>query len=217
MKPFIDLSGKKFYMLHVVRLSHKDGRLRPYYHCVCDCGNKVVVRADSFTTGNTKSCGCLNNLLSIERFMKIITKHGDAKKRLYKIWKNMRDRCSLSSIGKQRGRYYADRGIGVCKEWQEYECFREWAINNNYSNEKQIARINPNGNYEPDNCRWVDFATQQRNRRHSIRLEFRGHNKHLKEWAEMIGVKYNTLFQRYQVNPDPVYVLRPYRHGNTLC
>jgi len=217
MRPFTDLSGKRFYMLRVVSLAHKDGRFRPYYHCVCDCGNKVVVRADSFTTGNTKSCGCLNDALSMKRFMKVITKHGDAKTRLYRIWTNMRDRCAPQSREKRRGRHYAALGVTVCEEWQEYSRFREWALSNGYSDALQIDRINPAQGYEPANCRWVTPAMQQRNKRRSLYVEYMGQRKHLKEWAEAIGVKYHTLYARLQISSEPHYILRSYRHGNKVC
>lgn len=88
--------------------------------------------------------------------------------RLKTVWNNMMGRCNRKSG--QDYLYYGSRGISVCDEWRDYEAFRVWALNSGYDydapyGECTLDRIDFNGNYEPDNCRWVDIATQNRNRR----------------------------------------------------
>jgi hypothetical protein len=199
-----NLIGNVYGRLTVKEFSHKDKKYRTFWKCVCECGNEVTVRIDSLSSGNTKACGCLGRELSEERFIKTITKHGDTGKRIHRIWCNMRDRCS--AFGKERGEHYADKGVTVCKEWENYLTFKCWALNNGYSDDLTIDRINVNGNYEPSNCRWATLQEQERNKSNSIFIEYKGVNKHLKDWAEEFHIKYNTLYQRYKVNPDPEHV-----------
>lgn len=96
-------------------------------------------------------------------------KHGDAKyinskrARLYRIWDTMKQRC----LNKNRlsFHYYGGRGIKVCKEWLEYKNFKIWALNNGYKDSLEIDRINIDGNYDPNNCRWTTRKVQNRNTR----------------------------------------------------
>jgi len=206
-----DLTGKKIGRLTVIKVVSIDTKYRKYWLCKCDCGNETVVRGDCLTTRNTKACGCLKKELSVQRFMRVITKHGFHGERLYEIWQHMKDRCKAE--GKARGKNYADKGVCVCSEWMDYLKFRDWALKNGYQNDLTIDRKDPFGNYEPQNCRWVTIKEQQRNKRNSIFIEFNGQKRHLKEWAEVLGIKYHTLFQRYEINKDPEFVLRPYKHG----
>lgn len=164
MTKALDLSGKRFGHLVAIDRISKQGRSRKYtfWNCVCDCGRLCTVRTSSLVYGETHSCGCRER----------IRKHGMATKgkqhRLYKIWKGMRARC-LNSNSKPY-KYYGGRGIKIVPEWDDFKIFYDWAFENGYNpnaefGECTIDRIDVDGNYAPDNCRWVDLKTQAKNRR----------------------------------------------------
>jgi len=213
-KPFTDESGKAYFYLTLIKLHHKDSNFRPHYLCRCKCGKEKVIRLDCIKSGNTKSCGCYSKEFNKKRLLTYITKHGGSGTRLYKTWKNMRERCS--AFGKKKGKNYADMGVTVCEEWNDFEVFRDWAINNDYADNLTLDRIDVTCGYEPSNCRWITLQEQERNRRNSIYIEYNGVRKHLKEWAEELNIKYHTLYQRYKKNKEPELVLRPYKHGNKV-
>jgi hypothetical protein len=209
MRTKVDITGKIFNRLKVIDYSHTDKRSKSYWKCVCECGNEVIVRSDSLTSGNTKACGCLSKELKSKMAKTYLTKHGETKTRLYKIWSGMRDRCS--SFGTEKGKHYADKGITICKEWDEFIPFKEWSLSNGYESNLTIDRINVNGNYEPSNCRWLTIQEQERNRGNSIYVVYNGERKHLKDWSKDLNINYHTLYQRYKINTNPEYVLRKLR------
>lgn len=172
MSSRIDLTGQRFGRLVVLGLGYRKKRdddrgSRAYWDCECDCGNLCTIVSDSLIAGKTKSCGCYNRDALQKRVI-----HGGAHKghpeRLYYVWCCMRRRCNSP---RYKGyQYYGGRGIKVSPEWNDYGNFRNWAIQNGYDpNAKYgkctLDRIDDNGNYAPDNCRWVDMKTQNNNRR----------------------------------------------------
>lgn len=160
----IDLKGKKFNRLTVLEYAGKSKWL-----CKCDCGNLTTVIAPKLKSGHTKSCGCFQK----EQASKFNRKYEDIKKAriLRKKWYHMLDRC----YDKNSKRYkdWGGRGIKVCEEWHNFENFYNWAIISGYKGLPQkyesLDRINNNGNYEPNNCRWADAITQNNNKRNSRR------------------------------------------------
>ncbi len=158
-----DLKGQKFGYLTVLYRVENTGKSRAIvWHCKCDCGNECDVRSSSLISGHTKSCGCLRP--------KVITKHGDYGSRLYWVWRGMKSRCKNPKHKEYK--HYGGRGITFCKDWNDYSKFKEWAIASGYDkNARQydctIDRIDVDGNYEPNNCRWVDMKIQQNNKRNS--------------------------------------------------
>lgn len=118
----------------------------------CFCGNEFKTILRHIKTGNTKSCGCLN------------PKHGLINHRLYKAWANIIQRCNNSKTLNYKD--YGERGITICNEWKnDFIAFYNWSLENGYSENLTIDRINHLGNYEPNNCRWTDKKTQSRNTR----------------------------------------------------
>jgi hypothetical protein len=183
-----NLIGKRFGKLVVIaRVLPNDKWNSTRWLCKCDCGNKKVITRNSLIRG-TKSCGCLR--------LEKITTHGKKETRLYKIWEGIKSRCNNPNDTGYK--YYGGRGIKVCKEWQnDFESFYKWAIENGYQDNLTLDRINNDGDYEPSNCRWVNMKTQQRNRRDAVYVTINGVTKHLLEWAEIVGIKKQTIVTRY--------------------
>lgn len=92
---------------------------------------------------------------------------------------------------------YGGRGIKICKEWlKDFKVFYSWAMENGYNDTLSIDRIDVNGNYEPNNCRWVDMKTQCNNRRSNELIEFKGVKHSIAEWAEIYKIKKSVLWAR---------------------
>lgn len=136
-----------------------------YYRCSCDCGNEVIVSHSNLIKGMTKSCGCLRK----ETLSNMSSTHKHSKEKLYLVWKTMKKRCY--NPNDKHYKWYGEKGVIVCEEWRnDYMAFRNWAYSNGYKDTKTftiytIDRINPYGNYEPNNCRIADWKTQRHNRR----------------------------------------------------
>ena len=121
-------------------------------------------------------------------------KHGLSGSRLYYIWKGMRQRC-MNPKCKNYPRY-GGRGITICPEWDDYENFYEWALSSGYNESLTIDRINVNGNYEPNNCKWSTAKEQANNRRTNHLLTLNGETHNIREWAKLIGVCETVIHQR---------------------
>lgn len=195
-----DLTGQKFGRLTVIGLDDSKQSRKTYWICQCECGNMKSVRSDSLLCGDIKSCGCLHK----EQAIINVSKHHSHKQsgtRLYHIWQGIRKRCNdKNSPCYDR---YGGRDIKVCAEWNDsFEPFYEWAINNGYSDDLSIDRIDNNGNYEPDNCRWATNQEQSRNRRSNINITIGNATKTLTEWCEIFDMEYKIVVARYHRNPD---------------
>ena len=186
-----DLTGRRFGRLTVIRKTDQrgpDGGI--IYECLCDCGNTCLVWGNKLTRkGHSakRSCGCLHD--------ETHPQHGGSKTPLYHKWKGMRERC-YDPKSKQF-HDYGGRGISVCEEWRnDFAAFREWAIENGYEKGLSIDRIDVNGNYCPENCRWITLEEQQRNKRNVKPITWNGETHLLPEWADILGIKYGTLWKR---------------------
>lgn len=142
------------------------GRHLVRWVCKCDCGNSTLVAAHQLTSDKTRSCGCLH----MEKLRNGNKKHGGCYDRLYRVFYNMRDRCN--NPHNKSYSYYGGRGITICDDWNDYLNFKEWAYSHGYDEtapkgECTLDRINSDGNYEPDNCRWVSMKVQCNNKRNN--------------------------------------------------
>ena len=131
--------------------------------------------------------------------------HGMCKTRLYHCWKSMNERCWPSS---PKRKYYAEKGITICEEWKNPAVFCKWALDNGYGDDLTLDRIDNNGNYEPQNCRWVTQKQQVRNRSTNIRVELNGETRCLQEWGELFGLKWATLYKRWRNGDRGEYLFR---------
>ena len=114
--------------------------------------------------------------------------------RLYRIWKAMRVRCNNPN-SKEYYRY-GGRGIKVCKSWDNYFAFREWALGNGYDDSLTIDRIDNNDGYSPDNCRWITLAEQQQNRSRCVMITHNGKTQNISQWSREYGIDRHVLRRR---------------------
>jgi hypothetical protein len=187
MGKIIDLTGKRFERLYVIKLAKTDKRA--YWHCLCDCGSEKIISSHSLVRGLTKSCGCLKE----ERSRQLNRKHGLTTKnnRLYHIWFGIKERC----YNKKHPHYhrYGGRGIILCSEWHDYPVFYNWALSHGYDDNLTIDRKNNDEGYSPDNCRWADKKGQNRNLSNNVFITVNGITKLLVEWSEETGINASTI------------------------
>ena len=187
----LDLTGKRFGRLVVLNKQGHKGKLIAW-RCKCDCGNETVVSVSNLLNNSTKSCGCLAR----EIYSSVNKTHGMTNTPLYKTWKNIKTRCYNHKCQKYKN--YGGKGISMCKEWlDDFMSFYKWSNENGYETGLTIDRIDVDGNYEPNNCRWVNWKTQQRNKSNNVYVEFNGKKVCLKEYAELKGISYDKA--RYEV------------------
>lgn len=135
-----DLTGQTFGLLTVARRApnyiSKTGQ-EAVWHCRCECGNELDVRAGQLRSGHTKSCGCFQKKAAA----KSSTVHGGAATKLYGVWSSMKHRCT--NPHDKRFKDYGGRGITVCQEWlHDFSAFQTWALSNGYQEGLTIDRIN---------------------------------------------------------------------------
>lgn len=123
--------------------------------------------------------------------------HDPAKNKLYAVWNAMKQRCNNPK--NKRWNRYGGRGIKICEEWENsFDSFREWALSNGYKEGLTIDRINNDGNYEPDNCRWATYREQNRNYSRNVYYEHNGEKHTAIEWAEIYGLNIKSIYQRME-------------------
>lgn len=169
-KQRIDLIGQRFGRLTVVEYVGMRGN-NSFWHCVCDCGNKVDVSSGKLRSGWTQSCGCLHKeLLSLRN-----KSHGKSGTRGYVLYASMKDRCYNEKSAEYHR--YGGRGISVCDEWlSDFDLFYRWLIDSGYEEDAPrgvftIDRIDNDGGYSPDNCRLISIQQQNR-RRKEVEVEY---------------------------------------------
>lgn len=193
MPKFKNIEGERFTRLVVNKYMGKDSDNKSIWQCICDCGNTIVVRTNSLTNGNTKSCGCFKK----DQISKSLYKHGMARKqqsRLYKIWCNMIARCHNSNTNHYK--YYGARGIKVCKEWMTFSEFMKWAIKNGYNDNLTIERKDIDKDYKPENCTFIPKSQQSNNKSDTHYLTHKGVTLPIAVWAQKLKIKSNTLYSR---------------------
>lgn len=166
----------------------KQGRRK--WECRCDCGKTTWAVTNNLLSGKTKSCGCWNE----EVKSKTHTKHGMSQSRIYRIWSNMKARCECKTNDAYS--LYGRRGISVCKEWHDFETFEKWAKENGYGEKLTIDRIDNNGNYCPENCRWATAKEQGNNTRSCRKITYKGKTKTMRGWEEEMGLSKGVIYWR---------------------
>lgn len=193
--PYEKMTTMKFGRLTPMKcIGVVNGRMT--WECLCDCGNTVNVIQKHLSSGNTKSCGCMQR----DSVSSVRKTHGKSKSRLYKLYSGIKKRCKNKND--KTYKWYGAKGVKICKEWDEdFFEFEKWMLDNGYDESlprgvQTIDRIDSNGNYSPDNCRLITIEEQQRNRDDNVFYEFNGEKHLICEWSEILGIDYSILKSR---------------------
>ena len=154
--------------------------------CKCICGNEIIVRKPHFINNHTKSCGCLNK----EKTSQLNKTHGLYKSSTYGSWKSMINRC-INKKGVQF-KDYGGRGIKVCDRWLKFENFiLDMGIKP--SKDFQIDRINNEGNYELNNCKWSSRIENCNNKKNNVKYNYKGQLLSVSQISILSGITRSTI------------------------
>lgn len=189
MSKFIDITGNRYNHLQVIEKHEtlKGGIV--VWKCLCDCGNYTYVRGKNLKNGAVKSCGCImhNEPYNVT--------HNSSKTALYRRWQSMKSRCYNKNFPGYKN--YGGRGIRVCDEWKNsFEKFRDWALSTMDNENLTLERIDNNGNYCPENCRWATIKEQANNRRSCLIFEYNGKKQNLLQWCNELKLDYKLVHNR---------------------
>ena len=165
------------------------------WECKCSCGTVRIVSGHNLKGGQSVSCGCHrpNN-----------KRHGETGSSLHSIWKNMIGRCSCESNTAYG--YYGGRGITVCERWLVYENFRD-DMGERPSPNHSVDRINNNGAYSPENCRWATREQQGRNKRNNIMVAIGTEVACIAEWCDRLHLNRDTVYMRLHIGWTPMQAI----------
>jgi hypothetical protein len=187
-----------FGRLTVIGPSAKVNRSGMHYQCRCECGTEKAVAGIHLRSGHTSSCGCHKGRLT----------HGATRTTEYRIWANMRSRCSNPNLGAVSGNYIG-RGISVCERWSSSFVNFLADMGPRPSPRHTLDRIDNDGNYEPGNCRWATADVQRRNSRLAVYLEHDGRRLCITDWAAALGVSPNRIRSRLKRGKSVAEALSP--------
>lgn len=188
-----DLTGYQSGYLTAISYAGSDGK-KSLWNVRCDCGKMIVMPGTELTKGKCKSCGCQRNQLIGEKNRR----HGMSRLPIWNVWHSMKQRCENPRA--QAWKNYGGRGITVCKRWSEsFENFLE-DMGAGYQEGLTLDRIDVNGNYEPNNCRWITMKEQARNKRHNRIISTPWGEMTVAEASERSGIGVTTLLYRLDHN-----------------
>lgn len=185
------IPGTKFSRLTVINMLPKNNNRESHYFCICECGAERNILGSSLKNGNTKSCGCYQK----DQVRKAATRHGMSHTKIHHLWKGMMSRCY--SPANFAFEHYGQRGITVCEKWHTFENFFEDMGERPPG--RSLDRIDNNGPYSPENCRWATRAEQARNKRSNRVLGWRGEEKVLSDWAKCLGISGRVIAHRLDI------------------
>ena len=186
---FIDISGNTYHFLTVI--SYKENG---YWICQCSCDEKtiIIVKGSQLKNGHTKSCGCFNKMV----ISKLNKTHGMTKTSIYSIYRNMINRCYNKKVKCYKN--YGGRGIKMCDRWLEsFEYFYE-DMGPRPSDSHSIDRIDNDGDYSKENCRWTTREEQNNNTSRNIYLTYNNVTKTISQWAKELNISSSTI--KYRIN-----------------
>ena len=171
-----------------------------WWCCRCDCGGSIVIHWTNI--GKTASCGCGRGT------------HKMSFHPLYATWVRMKGRCHNPNVDSYV--YYGGRGIRVVKKWHEFAPFRDWALANGWRKGLTIDRVNPNGHYGPNNCRWATALQQGSGRRNNVMVTYKGESVPITRAARMAGLSPSAVWARRAAGwPESQWLVpAKYRRGS---
>lgn len=165
------------------------------------CGNIITRSTTGFKQLNSRiSCSCSYKY----------SYHNESHSRLYSEYMNMKGRANGRCGGEKNKKYYLNKGIRICDEWNKptgYLAFKKWVLSNGYTDDLTLDRIDNNGDYEPSNCRWTTVLEQNLNRSNTLYAEINGVKKPVVIWADELGVRYDTVIKRIKRGRTPEQAL----------
>lgn len=187
--------GKKFNYLTVLEIAGRSKLGRTTVKCICDCG-QICIKEYTFIKNNQiKTCGKCN-LALINSVHNRKDYHGKHNTRVYQSWRAMLNRCYNKNSVKYKN--YGKRGIKVCEDWRNsFIVFYKWSIENGYNDNLTIDRIDVNGDYTPDNCRWVDTIVQANNKTNTVKIKYNDKLYTIYELATLLGTTRHVISGRY--------------------
>lgn len=211
----IDITGQRFGRLTVIERVKNTSRKDSLWLCKCECGNIKEVTYSNLNSGHTKSCGCFRIETTSKRNTKTKIKHHLCSDPIYEKWTFMKSRCYYTNNDSYTD--YGGRGIVVCDEWIDTENgfinFYNWSINNGWAKDLTLDRIDNNGKYCPENCRWATLKEQANNKRNTVYLEYNDIKLSLSEWAEKLDVPRYILKERRSLGwSDDKIITTPIQH-----
>ncbi len=199
----IDIAGQKFNRLTAIEYVGKSKWLFQ-----CDCGRKVIISAANVKRGNTMSCGCLHKEIATRQVVGYNTIHGKCRTPENLTWNRMLNRCYNPANPKYKN--YGGRGITVCERWRGEHGFENFLtdMGERPSSKHSIDRIDVNGNYCPENCRWATAKVQANNMTTNILISYRGKTQTLSQWCDELNLSYSRVYDRYsrgETNPEKLF------------
>lgn len=195
--------NSKFGRLTVIDFVHAEAPSRGWnWVCRCDCGVVKVLRPSEVKSGKIHSCGCLHDEVCSIKATKFVNRVADHK-RLYSIYNGIKRRCYRPA--EPRYKDYGARGVQMVSEWLDeqhgFDNFVKWSTDNGYTDEMTIDRIDVDGNYGPNNCRWIPLVEQALNKRETLWVDYKGERVQLLVLCERMGANYDTAHNRiYTLN-----------------
>lgn len=189
----------KLEIIGLLRYRDSNGVCRKGCICKCSCGNVIgPSRLYQLISGDLVSCGCYSKEIHSKQLKEMNTIHGDSKRnnrtKLYTIWAAMVQRCK--NTDRLDSKYYALKGISLYDDWRSFENFKNWALDNGYTDGLTIDRKDNSLGYNPDNCRFVTMKEQQLNKSNVRIIEYNGISDSVAGWANRLGISWSTLDNR---------------------
>lgn len=190
MSRAIDMTGKRFGELQVLRESGRAGDGKIKWIARCGCGSEFAATGVRIRSGEVKTCPACSR----ERVRLAHVTHGERRTPEYRTWTHIKSRCLNSNVPEFK--HYGGRGVSICDRWREsYEAFLE-DMGRRPPGKHSIDRIDVNGDYEPGNCRWATHIEQGNNKRCNRLIEINGETKTMAQWADFAGISRETMLKR---------------------
>ncbi len=187
-----DLIGKKFGRWTVIAKSSIKQQRHICWVCKCDCGTIKIKSGAALKAKQSLSCGCLTREINSKK------KYENKNERIYSIWNGIKERCRNKDNPN-----YGGRGIKICSEWESnYMEFERWALNNGYAENLTIDRIDNDGDYCPENCRWATYEEQANNKRNNVFIPYKGKIQTISQWSKEYNLPPHIVSSRIKLGWD---------------